>query len=118
MWAASSSHPSGRCSARSGGAAGGHGQTTANGMSGVAGDDDSPGGGHGVFGGSDNGDGVKGQTTGDGKSGVVGDDNSQAGGHGVFGGSNNGVGVYGQTASAGQCGVQGCAISDGVALNV
>ena len=81
------------------------GITTANGNSGVFGNDESSGGGYGLYGNSTNGNGVQGVSHANGKSGVVGEDQSSGGGNGVYASSTNGTGVSGN--STGGYGVYG-----------
>jgi hypothetical protein len=88
----------GGVSTNSGGVAG---TTAGDGQSGVAGDDESTGGGYGVFGSSTNGTGVAGTTSGNSQNGVAGTDTSTLGGYGVYGTSTNGWGVYGTTEGTG-----------------
>jgi hypothetical protein len=98
----------GGVSTNSGGVAG---TTAGDGQSGVAGDDESTGGGYGVFGSSTNGTGVAGTTSGNSQNGVAGTDTSTLGGYGVYGTSANGHGVYGTSANGtgvyGTCGDNG-----------
>jgi hypothetical protein len=81
------------------------GTTSGDSQSGVAGSDESTGGGYGVFGSSTNGTGVAGLSTngtgiagttnGNGQDGVSGTDTSPDGGNGVSGTAANGIGVFG-----------------------
>jgi hypothetical protein len=69
--------------------------SSANGQSGIYGNDTSTAGGNGVYGQSTNGWGVSGYTTANNRSAVVGNDASVAGGFGVSGNSAEGTGVQG-----------------------
>jgi hypothetical protein len=76
------------------------GTTVTNGESGTAGVDNSPGGGHGAYGRSENGTGIGGITLGYGQAGVNGVDSSTDGGIGVYGTSTWGTGVKGTSVHA------------------
>jgi len=91
------------------------GTTVADGASGTAGVDNSPGGGHGAYGRSENGTGVEGITLGYGKAGVNGVDSSTDGGIGVSGTSTWGTGVQGTSVhAAGVIGTSSKVLQSGV----
>lgn len=85
------------------------------GQSGTAGVDNSPGGGHGAYGRSENGTGVEGITLGYGQAGVSGVDSSTDGGIGVYGASTWGTGVKGTSVhAAGVVGTSSRVLQSGV----
>jgi len=91
------------------------GTTVTDGESGTAGVDNSPGGGHGAYGRSENGTGVEGITLGYGQAGVNGVDSSTDGGVGVYGTSTSGTGVKGTSVhAAGVIGTSSQVLQSGV----